>query len=263
MRIDLTGMKAVISGSTGGIGLAIAKGLARAGSRVVVNGRTQARVNAAMAEITAEIPDAVLSGVAADLTTVAGAEALVAATPDADILVNNLGLIDLKPFQDLTDEDWMRLFESNVMSGVRLARHYLPRMVAKGWGRVVFISSESGLNIPPEMISYGVTKTAQLAVSRGLAESVAGSGVTVNAVLPGFTRSEQVANFVDQLASNTGQTPEQVERELLKGRPTSIIGRLASTYEVANMVVYVCSEQASATTGAALRVDGGVIRFIA
>ena len=263
MQINLSGKRAVVSGSTAGIGLAIAKGLAVARASVVVNGRTQARVDAAISAITATVPGAAIAGVAADLATSAGAKAFLAAAPDADILVNNLGLIDLKPFQDLTDDDWIRLFETNVMSGVRLSRHYLPQMVAKGWGRIVFISSESGLNIPPEMISYGTTKTAQLAVSRGLAESVAGSGVTVNAVLPGFTRSEAVANFLDELVANTGQTQEQVERELFKARPTSIIGRLASTDEVANMVVYICSEQASATTGAALRVDGGAVRFVA
>lgn len=263
MQISLSGKSAVVSGSTGGIGLAIAKGLAGAGAKVFVNGRTQARVDAAIATIKAATPGAAVEGVAADIATAAGAQTLIAQVPDADILVNNLGMVDFKPFQDLTDGDWTGLFETNVMSGVRLSRHYLPRMVAKGWGRVVFISSESGLNPPKEMISYGMTKTAQLAVSRGLAESVAGSGVTVNAVLPGFTRSEQVGHLVDGIAAKTGQTAAEVERELIKAHPTSIIGRLASTEEVANMVVYVCSEQASATTGAALRVDGGVVRHIA
>jgi NAD(P)-dependent dehydrogenase (short-subunit alcohol dehydrogenase family) len=263
MHIDLTGKRAVVSGSTAGIGLGIAKGLAAAGAHVVVNGRTKERVEKAIAEIHSTVFNASLSGVAADLATGEGAASFTAQIKDADILVNNVGTTAMKPFIELTDEDWAWLFELNVMSGVRLTRRYLPGMVERGWGRVVFISSESALNIPKEMIHYGMTKTAQLAVSRGVAESVAGTGVTVNAVLPGPTRSEILQNWLEPMVKQTGKSLEEVEQDFLSAnRPTSIIKRLASTEEVANMVVYVCSQQASATTGAALRVDGGVVRFV-
>ena len=264
MHINLAGKRAVVSGSTAGIGLAIARGLAAAGAHVVVNGRTEARVQTALKEIQAAVPDAQLSGVATDLATAEGTAAFAAQTPDTDILVNNVGTATFKPFGDLTDEDWTGLFALNVMSGVRLTRHYLPGMVARGWGRVVFISSESAVNIPKEMIHYGMTKTAQLAVSRGVAESVAGTGVTVNSVLPGPTRSEILVNLLTPAAEQAGKTLEQAEQEFLRGnRPTSLLQRFATTEEVANMVVYVCSPQASATSGAALRVDGGVVRFVA
>ena len=264
MLIDLTDKRAVVSGSTAGIGLAIARGLAAAGAHVVINGRTEERVEKAIADIHNTVLNASLSGAVADLATAAGAVSLVAQVEDADILVNNVGTAAPKPFVELTDEDWAWLFELNVMSGVRLTRHYLPGMVERGWGRVVFISSESALNIPKEMIHYGMTKTAQLAVSRGVAESVAGTGVTVNSVLPGPTRSEILLNWLEPLVKQTGKSLEEVEQDFLSAnRPTSIIKRLVSTEEVANMVVYVCSQQASATTGAALRVDGGVVRFIA
>jgi NAD(P)-dependent dehydrogenase (short-subunit alcohol dehydrogenase family) len=264
MNIDLHNKRAVVSGSTAGIGLAIARGLATAGCHVAINGRTDARVQAAIADIRNTTPDANLSGVAADMATAAGAASFVAQIPHADILVNNVGTGALVPFLDLTDEQWTSLFELNVMSGVRLTRHYLPGMVAQGWGRVVFISSESALNIPSDMIHYGMTKTAQLAVSRGVAESVAGTGVTVNAVLPGPTRSELLFNWLEPVAKQQGKSIEQVEHEfLVANRPTTLIKRFATTEEVANMVVYVCSEQASATSGAALRVDGGVVRFVA
>ena len=257
MHIDLAGKRAIVTGSTAGIGFAIAQGLARAGAQVVLNGRTQARVDAALAKL--EAPSAI--GVAADLATAEGVATFLAAAGTADILVNNMGIFEMKPFQEITDEEWHRFFDTNVMSGIRLSRHYLPAMAAKGWGRVVFISSESGMNIPVEMIHYGMTKTAQLAVSRGLAESMAGTGVTVNAVLPGPTRSEGVGNFTSKMAAERGLTQEQVEDEFIRTlRPTSVIRRMASVEEVANMVVYVCSEQASATTGAALRVDGGLLR---
>jgi NAD(P)-dependent dehydrogenase (short-subunit alcohol dehydrogenase family) len=264
MIIDLTGRKAVVSGSTGGIGRAIAEGLARAGAAVVINGRGEARVTAALAEMRAAIPHARLEGIAADLATADGVAAFVGQAAEADILVNNLGTAVPRPFADLKDEDWLNLFQINVMSGVRMTRHYLPAMVERGWGRVVFISSESAVNIPKEMIDYGMTKTAQLAISRGLAEQVAGSGVTVNAVLPGPTRSESLSRYVKMAAEAQGVTTEVIEQQFLTSlRPTSLIKRFATTEEVANMVVYVCSEQASATTGAALRVDGGVVRFIA
>ncbi len=264
MIIDLTGRKAVVSGSTGGIGRAIAEGLARAGASVTVNGRGEERVTAALREMRAAIPGAKIDGVAADLATPEGAAAFVGQVADADILVNNLGTALPKAFADIKDEDWLGLFQTNVMSGVRLTRHYLPGMVERGWGRVVFISSESAVNIPKEMIDYGMTQTAQLAISRGLAEQVAGSGVTVNAVLPGPTRSEGLGRYVKAAAKAQGVTEEAIEQQFLtQMRPTSLIKRFATTEEVANMVVYVCSQQASATTGAALRVDGGVVRFIA
>jgi NAD(P)-dependent dehydrogenase (short-subunit alcohol dehydrogenase family) len=264
MIIDLKGRKAIVTGSTGGIGRAIAEGLARAGASVVINGRSEERVARALHDMRARFPAAEITGVVADLATPEGAAALVAAAPAADILVNNLGTARPKPFGELTDADWLDLFQFNVMSGVRTSRHYLPGMVAAGWGRVVFISSESGVNIPKEMIDYGMTKTAQLAISRGLAESVAGTGVTVNAVLPGPTRSESLMAWMQAMADAQGITVAEAEATFLRTmRPTSLIGRFATTEEVANMVVYVCSDQASATSGAALRVDGGVVRFVA
>jgi len=264
MIIDLTGRKAVVSGSTGGIGRAIAEGLARTGASVTINGRGQARVEAALREIRAAIPDAKIDGIAGDLGTAEGVAAFTGRAADADILVNNLGTAVPRAFADLKDEDWLNLFQINVMSGVRMTRHYLPAMVERGWGRVVFISSESAVNIPKEMIDYGMTKTAQLAISRGLAEQVAGSGVTVNAVLPGPTRSEGLGRYTKAAADAQGVTQEAIEQQFLTHmRPTSLIKRFATTEEVANMVVYVCSDQASATTGAALRVDGGVVRFVA
>jgi NAD(P)-dependent dehydrogenase (short-subunit alcohol dehydrogenase family) len=270
MKIDLSGRTAIVTGSTAGIGRGSAEGLARAGASVVINGRTQARVDEALQQMRAAFPQATISGIAADLATAEGANALVAQAPDADILVNNVGTAFLRDYHGIDDiaaipdEDWLALFQLNVMSGVRLSSHYLPRMVGKAWGRVVFVSSESGVNIPKEMLDYGMTKTAQLAVSRGLAEAVAGTGVTVNAVLPGPTRSEIMGNFVAAQAAQNGITVEQAEQDFLQAlRPTSLIGRFATVEEVGNMIVYTCSEQASATSGAALRVDGGVVRFVA
>ncbi|MEO8779384.1 MAG: SDR family oxidoreductase [Rhodanobacter sp.] len=264
MHIELEGRKAIVTGSTAGIGRAIAEGLARAGAAVVINGRTQERVDIALREMSALLPQAELTGVATDVATSEGCAALIAQVPDADILINNAGTAHPNNFFDQDDQEWLDLFQLNVMSGVRTARHYLPKMMARGWGRVVFISSESALNIPKEMIDYGVTKTALLAVSRGLAELVAGTGVTVNAVIPGPTASEILSNWMKSTAQEQGITPAQAEQEFLKTmRPTTLIDRFATTTEVANMVVYVSSEQASATTGAALRVDGGVLRSIA
>lgn len=264
MHIELKKRKAIVTGSTAGIGRAIAEGLARAGAAVVINGRTQERVDTALREMRTLLPEAELTGVVADVSTAAGCSILFEHVPDVDILVNNAGTAHLNNFFDQSDEEWLDLYQLNVMSGVRAARHYVPKMTARGWGRVVFISSESGLNIPREMIDYGVTKTAVLAVSRGLAELVAGTGVTVNAVLPGPTNSEILSSWMKSTAQEQGITQEQAEQQFLKtARPTTLINRFATTEEVANMVVYACSEQASATTGAALRVDGGVVRSIA
>ncbi len=263
MMIDLNGTQAVVTGSTSGIGFAIAHGLAELGAAVVVNGRTRKNVDAAVARLREALPRAKVEGVTADLATADGVAAFVKWVPAADILVNNLGIFEPKAFGEISDADWQRFFETNVMSGVRMSRHYLPGMVAKGWGRVVFISSESGLQIPAEMIHYGTTKTAQLAISRGLAESIAGTGVTVNAVLPGPTRSEGVSDFFAKLANEKGVPVSDLEKQFVDThRPSSLIKRIATVDEVANMVVYTCSRQASATTGAALRVDGGVVRAI-
>ncbi len=264
MDLGLTNKQALISGSTAGIGFAIASALAAEGAAVTINGRTQKRVDEAVAKLRAAYPSARVSGVAADLGTEDGAAALLRQLPAVDVLVNNLGIFEPKPFLEIGDADWRRFFDINVLSGVRLTRFYLPGMIQKKWGRVVFISSESGLQIPAEMIHYGMTKTAQLAVARGIAESVAGSGVTVNSVLPGPTASEGVGGFVEQLARSQKKTAKEVESEFFRDmRPSSLIKRFATIEEVASMVAYVCSEQASATTGASLRVDGGVVRSIA
>jgi len=270
MHIELKGRKAIVSGSTAGIGRATAEGLARAGASVVISGRGNARVDEAVRQMRQAFPGSDITGVAADLATMEGVETLIAQVPNADILVNNVGTAYLRDYNGvediakIPDADWLGLFQLNVMSGVRLTRYYLPRMVKQGWGRVVFVSSESAVNIPKEMIDYGMTKTAQLAVSRGFAEAVAGTGVTVNAVLPGPTRSEILGDFTAKQAKASGITQEEAEQGFLQAmRPTTLIQRLATTEEVANMIIYTCSEQASATTGAALRVDGGVVRFIA
>jgi NAD(P)-dependent dehydrogenase (short-subunit alcohol dehydrogenase family) len=239
-------------------------GLARMGAAVIVSGRTEAAVAEAIGKIAAAVPTAKTQSAPFDLGTVAGCSALTARFPEVDILVNSLGIYEPKPFFEIPDEDWARMFEVNVMSGVRLSRHYAQGMARRGWGRVQFISSESALQIPAEMVQYGTTKTAQLAVSRGLAETLAGTGVTVNAVLPGPTRSEGVGGFFGKIAAERGVSQETVERDFIAThRPTSLIRRLASVKEVANLCVYLASEQASATTGAAMRVDGGVVRSIA
>jgi NAD(P)-dependent dehydrogenase (short-subunit alcohol dehydrogenase family) len=264
MIIDLRNKRAVVTGSTAGIGFAIARGLAQSGAAVVLNGRSGDSVAAAQKRLAELVPGAEVDGIAADLASAHDAAHFTRRAGDADILVNNLGIFEPKPFEAITDADWHRFFDTNVMSGIRLSRHYLPKMLARGWGRIVFISSESALNIPVEMIHYGMTKTAQLAISRGLAESVAGTGVTVNSVLPGPTRSEGVADFFGKMAKEQGVSQAEMETQFIaQHRPTSLIKRLATPDEVANMVVYVCSPQAAATTGAALRVDGGVVRSIA
>jgi NAD(P)-dependent dehydrogenase (short-subunit alcohol dehydrogenase family) len=261
MRIDLNGKRALITGSTVGIGFAIAAGLAESGAAVVINGRSDKSVETAKKRLLQKLPQANVEGVTADLSTAKGASAFVEQAGDADILINNVGIFEPKPFVEIADEDWHRFFDINVMSGVRLSRHYLPLMMKRDWGRIVFISSESGLNIPVEMIHYGMTKTAQLAVSRGLAEAVAGTGITVNCVLPGPTKSRGVIDFVDALAKAEGKSVEDVEKEFFeKFRPTSLIKRFATPEEVASLVAYVVSPLASATTGSALRVDGGVLK---
>ena len=257
MRIDLTGKTAIVTGSTEGIGLAIALGLAESGALTVITGRTQAKVDAAVAKLPST---AAHRGVAGDLGAAAGCAALIAAVPPADILVNNVGIFGPKDFFDITDDDWTKFFETNVMSGVRLSRHYLRGMMAQSWGRIVFLSSESALNIPADMLHYGFTKTAYLAISRGLAKRAAGTGVTVNAVLPGPTLSEGVKEMLKPMAEQSGKSIDEAAVDFVKAqRPSSIIQRAATVEEVANMVVYACSPQASATTGAALRVDGGVV----
>jgi len=263
MKIDLSGKMALVTGSTSGIGHAVARGLAAAGAGVVVNGRTRAKVDAAAASIGKAVTGAKVRGVAADVSTAAGCRTLVAALPEVDILVNNAGIFEPKGFFDIPDEDWTRFFEVNVMSGVRLARAYMPGMLKRNWGRIVFISSESALNIPKEMIHYGTTKTAQLAVSRGLAEMTRGTAVTVNSVLPGPTMSEGVETFVKDLAKQNGQSVEEAASQFVKQfRPTSLLQRFASVEEIANMVVYVSSKEASATNGVALRAEGGIVHTV-
>src|SRR4051794_4739216 len=263
MQVDLSGRRALVTGSTAGIGYAIAAGLAAAGASVVVNGRSKERVDDAVSRLASDVPSGEFTGVAADVGSADGVAGLVEQEPDVDILVVNAGVFEQKPFADIPDEDWQHAFDVNVMSGVRLARHYVPRMVSAGWGRAVFISSESALHIPAEMVHYGMTKTAMLAVARGLAETYPGSGVTINSVLPGPTRSEGVSRMLGSMAEEQHLSVEEMERSFIEHeRPTSLIRRLATPEEVANMVVYVCSPQASATTGAALRVDGGVVRAI-
>jgi NAD(P)-dependent dehydrogenase (short-subunit alcohol dehydrogenase family) len=263
MDFGLNGKRALVSGSTAGIGYAAARALASEGAHVTINGRTDARVRSAVEELRRGLPGARVDGVAADLSTAAGAEAVFAQLPDVDVLVNNMGIFEPKPFDEIPDADWMRFFETNVLSGIRLARHYVRGMRARNWGRIVFVSSESALQIPVEMIHYGMTKTAQLAVARGLAETLVGTGVTVNSVLPGPTSSEGVGTFVAQLADARGVDVATVEKEFFEtARPSSVLKRFASPDEVAAMIAYVCSACASATTGAALRVDGGVVRAI-
>jgi NAD(P)-dependent dehydrogenase (short-subunit alcohol dehydrogenase family) len=263
MDFGLKGKKAVVSGSTAGIGLAIATALAAEGAKVVVNGRTEARVNAALEKLRQRHKTADLEGVAADLGTASGVDSLVKQIPRADILINNLGIFEPKPFAEIPDADWLRFFEVNVLSGVRLSRHYLPGMLKNNWGRIIFISSESGFQIPAEMVHYGMTKTAQVAVARGLAESVAGTGVTVNSVLPGPTASEGVTGFLDSMAKQGNLSIAEIEKEFFKSvRPSSLLKRFETPEEIAAVVAFVASAQSAAISGAAVRAEGGVIRSI-
>jgi NAD(P)-dependent dehydrogenase (short-subunit alcohol dehydrogenase family) len=261
MDLQLKGKRVLVTGSTAGIGFAAARAFAVEGASVVINGRKQDRVDSAIAQIRKSQPGAELTGIAADVSNVAGCAKLIQTAPDVDVLVNNMGIFEPKPFEKISDEDWLRLFEANVMSGVRLSRHYLPGMRKRNWGRILFVSSESGVQIPVEMIHYGMTKTAQIAIARGLAESVVGTGITVNSILPGPTRSEGVETFVAQMGG--GGDSAVFEAEFFKSvRPSSLLKRFATVEEVASTIVYLCSPLASATTGAAVRADGGVVRAI-
>ncbi|RDU97924.1 SDR family NAD(P)-dependent oxidoreductase [Trinickia dinghuensis] len=263
MHIDLSGKTALVSASTAGIGFAIATGLARAGAHTIINGRSEASVVASLDAMRDAVPNADVRGIAGDLSSADGIAKLVHAVPTADILVNNAGIYGPEPFFEISDETWERFFQTNVMSGVRLARHYMRGMLERDWGRIVFISSESALNIPADMIHYGMTKTAQLSIARGLAKLAAGTQVTVNSVLPGPTMSDGVKSMLKETAEQQGKSVDQVAVEFVRThRASSILQRPATVEEVANLVVYVCSAQASATTGAALRVDGGVVDSI-
>lgn len=263
MNLELEGRRALITGSTAGIGYAIAHGLAAEGAKVVITGRTQAGVDAAIARLKKDLPGASAESVAADCATAAGAEQVFERIDTVDILVNNLGIYDRKPFFEIEDAEWLRYFEVNVLSGVRFARRYAQAMAKKGWGRILFVSSESALNIPKEMIHYGMSKTAQLSVSHGLAMELAGTGVTVNALLPGPTTTENTARMRAARAKAAGKPVEQIEKEFFRDyRPTTLIGRFATVTEVANLAVYLCGAGASATSGAAMRVDGGVVNQI-
>lgn len=256
MDLGLKGKIALVTGSTAGIGLAIAKQLAAEGATVWINGRTQERVDAALKQISGDV-----HGIAEDLSTAEGTPALFHALPQVDVLVNNLGIFETKPFLEIDDAEWMRFLDTNVLSGVRITRQYLPGMLERKWGRVLFVSSESGVQIPPEMVHYGVTKAAQIALARGIAETIPASGVTVNSLLPGPTESEGVTAMVEKIAKDKGISADDVEKGFItEARPSSLIKRFATVDEVASMAVYLCSEQASATNGSPVRVDGGVVK---
>lgn len=263
MDLGLKGKLAVVSGSTAGIGFGIAATLAREGARVVINGRTAERVKAAAERIRVELRGSEITEVAADLSTADGVAKLIEQVPSADILINNLGIFDIKPFLEIPDSEWLRFFETNVMSGVRLTRHYLPGMLEKKWGRVIFISSESGQQIPSEMVHYGMTKTAQLAIARGAAESFPNSGVSVNSVLVGPTASEGAGQFVQNLAMSRGVSTAQIEKEFFEtARPSSLLKRFETTEEIGAIVAFIASTQSAGINGAAVRADGGVVRSI-
>ncbi len=263
MDLQLRNKKVLISGSTAGIGLATAARFLEEGAAVIINGRTQERVDKAIEQLRNQVAGADITGIAADFSKAEDVETVTRQFPSVDILINNVAVFEPKAFMDITDADWLRFYEVNVMSGIRLSRYYLPKMLQQNWGRIIFISSESAINIPEEMIHYGMTKTAQLSISRGLAELTKGTDVTVNAVLPGPTKSEGVGGFIENLARSQNKTAEQTEADFFKtARPTSLIQRFASVEEIANMIVYVASPLASATNGSALRVDGGVVKSI-
>ena len=263
MNLGLQGKLALVTGSTAGIGFAIASALAAEGARVAINGRSQSRVDAALGKLRRAHPAAEFHGVAADLGTAAGAEALFKEVPSADIVVNNLGIFEVKPFLEIPDADWQRFFEVNVMSGVRLSRHYLPAMLKQNWGRIIFISSESAQQIPVEMIHYGMTKTAQVSIARGIAQSVAATGVTVNSVLVGPTASEGVGKFLQEMAAQQGKHPSEIEAEFFKtARPTSLLRRFETPEEVAAVVAFVAGAQGAVMNGAAVRAEGGLLQGV-
>jgi NAD(P)-dependent dehydrogenase (short-subunit alcohol dehydrogenase family) len=263
LDLKLTGKTALVTGSTAGIGFAIAQSLAREGAHVYLNGRTQQRVDAAIAAIRSQVAAVKVDGIAADFSSSAGAEIVIAKLSTVDVLVNNVGIFEPKPFAEIPDADWFRFFEVNVMSGVRLSRHYLAGMLQKNWGRMIFISSESAVQIPPEMVHYGMTKTAQVAVARGIAESVAGTGVTANSILAGPTASEGVGGFVEAMAKQQKKSRSIIEKEFFEHvRPSSLLKRFASVDEIAALATYLAGELSSATNGAALRADGGVVKAI-
>jgi len=261
MNLQLKGKRALVSGSTAGIGLAIVEALAREGASVTLNGRTERRVQDALRAVRDHVPSADVRGIAADLGTADGARRVTRDLPDVDVLVNNLGIFETKPFEQIPDEDWLRMFETNVLSGVRLARHYLPKMLAGGWGRIIFISSESAVQIPAEMIHYGMTKTAQVAVARGLAELTKGTAVTVNSVLAGPTSSEGAEKFVKKLADEKGVDRATIEREFFASvRPTSLLKRFEDPAEIGSVVAFLASPIASAINGSAVRAESGVVQ---
>lgn len=261
MNLKLIGKTALITGSTAGIGLAIAESLVGEGANVVLNGRSRERVEGAVQTVKSGIENARVSGVVADLSTSEGAQKIIEGIPEVDILVNNVGTYKLKPFDEISDDEWLELFNINVMSGIRLSRHYLPKMKAKNWGRIVFISSESGINIPVEMVHYGMTKSAQLAISRGMAETTAGTNVTVNSVLPGPTASEALSRFVEDASAEQKLSKEEIEKQFFEtARPSSLLKRFSETKEIGDFVAFVCSPLSSSINGAALRVDGGVVK---
>ena len=263
MDLGLHSKRALVTGSTAGIGFAAAEALAREGAHVIINGRTRARVDEALARLRSAVPNAKAEGIDADVSGAAGCARLISAFPEVDVLVNNMGIFEPKPFEAITDQDWLRFFEANVLSGIRLSRHYVGGMRARNFGRIVFVSSESGLQIPTEMIHYGMTKTAQLAVARGLAEMTSGTAVTVNSILPGPTKSEGVGDFVKGLSAQQGKSSDEVERDFFKhARPSSLLQRFESPEEIAALTAFIASPRASGVNGAALRVDGGVVRAI-
>jgi len=263
MNLDLSGKVALVSGSTAGIGLRTALQLAQLKAKVIVNGRSQKRVDDAVAHVKKVYPSADVQGVVADLSDAKDAEKLFKLVPKVDVLVNNLGIYEPKSFEQITDDDWRRVFDVNVLSGIRLSRFYFQKMIDNNWGRIVFVSSESAINVPSEMIHYGMTKTAQLSIARGLAELTKGTNVTVNTALVGPTATEGVETYSKHMAKEQNKTDAELEKEFFQTlRPTSLIQRKLTEEEVANLIVYLCSPASSGTNGAAMRVDGGLLRSI-